>query len=261
MDIKKIKIDEIKPASYNPRKIDTKNFKKLSNSIEEFGLVDPIIINLKNKNIIGGHQRFDYLFYEKKDTELYLIELGDIGWVFSDTDLTIKDENHEKALNLALNRISGEWRYDELNNILDELSEVNLDSITGFEYNLDDIEYEFIPLEYEDDDELEELSDELDDELPDEILEEPVDLEELDKAIQTSIPKDTIYKNLNNIIYYGDETEENITKLLKEKQELKEFNIKDLKLIKTLKTPLNFYITSNEEVIKTLLEDDNTHRL
>ena len=117
LNIKKIKIDDIKPASYNPRKIDTKNFKKLSDSIEKFGLVDPIIINLKNHNIIGGHQRFDYLYYEKKDTELHLIELGDIGWVFSDTDLSIKDENHEKALNLALNRISGEWKYDELNNI------------------------------------------------------------------------------------------------------------------------------------------------
>ena len=48
LNIKKIKIDDIKPASYNPRKIQQKDFEKLSNSIKEFGLVDPIIINLKN---------------------------------------------------------------------------------------------------------------------------------------------------------------------------------------------------------------------
>lgn len=258
LNIKKIKIDDIKPASYNPRKIDTKNFKKLSDSIEKFGLVDPIIINLKNHNIIGGHQRFDYLYYEKKDTELHLIELGDIGWVFSDTDLSIEDENHEKALNLALNRISGEWKYDELNNILDELAEVNLDEITGFEYNLDDIEYEYVPLEYEDDDELEdELIDEIDEIEEDYKPQTPVE----DNIIETNIPKGSLYKNLNNIIYYGEETDENIETLLKEKQDIREYNIKDLKLVKTLKIPVNYYITNNEKVIETLLEDSQTHKL
>lgn len=258
LNIKKIKIDDIKPASYNPRKIDTKNFKKLSDSIEKFGLVDPIIINLKNHNIIGGHQRFDYLYYEKKDTELHLIELGDIGWVFSDTDLSIKDENHEKALNLALNRISGEWKYDKLNNILDELAEVNLDEITGFEYNLDDIEYEYVPLEYEDEDDLE-------DELIDEIEEIEEDYKPQtqveDNIIETNIPKGSLYKNLNNIIYYGEETDENLETLLKEKQDIREYNIKDLKLVKTLKIPINYYITNNEKVIETLLEDSQTHKL
>lgn len=261
LNIKKIKIDDIKPASYNPRKIDTKNFKKLSNSIKEFGLVDPIIINLKNHNIIGGHQRFDYLYYEKKDTELHLIELGDIGWVFSDTDLTIKDENHEKALNLALNRISGEWKFDELNNILDELAEVKLDEITGFDYDLDEIDYEYIPLEYEDDELEEELIDEVDEtHLQEPVEEDVVELFEAEKEINT-IPKNSIFKNLNNIIFYGEETEDNINRLLEEKQEIRKYNIKDLKLIKTIKTPINYYITDNEEVIRTLLEDSETYKL
>lgn len=258
LNIKKIKIDDIKPASYNPRKIQQKDFEKLSNSIKEFGLVDPIIINLKNKNIIGGHQRFDYLYYEKKDTELHLIELGDIGWVFSDTDLKIKDENHEKALNLALNRISGEWKFDDLNRILDELVEVDLSDITGFEYNLDDIEYEYVPLEYEEDDDLEdELIDEIEEIEEDYKPQTPVE----DNIIETSIPKGSLYKNLNNIIYYGEETDENLETLLKEKQDIKEYNIKDLKLVKTLKIPINYYITNNEKVIETLLEDPQTHKL
>ena len=265
LNIKKIKIDDIKPASYNPRKIDTKNFKKLSNSIEEFGLVDPIIINLKNKNIIGGHQRFNYLYYEKRDTELHLIELGDIGWVFSDTDLTIKDENHEKALNLALNRISGEWKFNELNNILDELAEVNLNEITGFEYDLDDIDYEYVPLDYEEEEEGEILEEELIEDveeldIPERITTDVTDhLEEDDNL--NNIPKNTLFRNLNNIIYYGEETEDNINRLLKEKDEVKKYNIKELKLVKTFKTPLNYYITDNEEVIKILLEDPQTYKL
>lgn len=262
LEIKKINIDEIKPASYNPRKIDEKNFKKLSNSIKEFGLVDPIIINLKNHNIIGGHQRFDYLFYEKKDTELYLIELGDIGWVFSDVDLKIKDENHEKALNLALNRISGEWKFDDLNRILDELVEVNLDELTGFEYNLDDIEYEYVPLEYEDDEDLDEeiLEDEEETYIQEPVDDNVVEIFEAEKEIN-NIPKNSVFRNLNNIIYYGEETEENINRLLEEKEEIRKYNIKDLKLIKTIKTPINYYITDNEEVIKTLLEDQQTYKL
>lgn len=224
LDIKKIKIEDIKPARYNPRSISDKDFKKLSESIEQFGLVDPIIINLKNHNIIGGHQRFDYLYYEKKDTELYLIELGDIGWVFSDTDLEIKDDNHEKALNLALNRISGEWNYDELNKLLDELAEFDLDKVTGFDYDLDEIDYEFIPLNDEytnydigDDDEILEDDDELidDEDIHDKSIE--VNIKEKNTATKTDEIVITITKNNNSEKYIT--TSQELIKLIKEKSE------------------------------------------
>lgn len=224
LDIKKIKIEDIKPARYNPRSISDKDFKKLSESIEQFGLVDPIIINLKNHNIIGGHQRFDYLYYEKKDTELYLIELGDIGWVFSDTDLEIKDDNHEKALNLALNRISGEWNYDELNKLLDELAEFDLDKVTGFDYDLDEIDYEFIPLNDEytnydigDDDEILEDDDELidDEDIHDKSIEE--NIKEKNTATKTDEIVITITKNNNSEKYIT--TSQELIKLIKEKSE------------------------------------------
>lgn len=224
LDIKKIKIEDIKPARYNPRSISDKDFKKLSESIEQFGLVDPIIINLKNHNIIGGHQRFDYLYYEKKDTELYLIELGDIGWVFSDTDLEIKDDNHEKALNLALNRISGEWNYDELNKLLDELAEFDLDKVTGFDYDLDEIDYEFIPLNDEytnydigDDDEILKDDDELIDEedIHDKSIEE--NIKEKNTATKTDEIVITITTNNNTEKYIT--TSQELIKLIKEKSE------------------------------------------
>lgn len=139
MDIEKIKITDIIPAEYNPRQISDEELTKLSNSINEFGLVDPIIINLKNNKIIGGHQRYDVLinqytlgnnFY----AELNLLRFGDIGWVFTDTDLKIESKEHEKALNLALNKISGEWDFDKLSEVLEDLKISDFDiTLTGFE--------------------------------------------------------------------------------------------------------------------------------
>ena len=155
MDLDKIKITDIVPAEYNPRKISDDDFIKLSNSIGEFGLVDPIIINLKNNKIIGGHQR--YKVVEKmndfdEDVELNLIRLGDVGWCFMDTHLKVVDEDCEKALNLALNKISGDWDFEKVNIILDELELNDFDiSLTGFnelnkneKNNVDENLYDFL---------------------------------------------------------------------------------------------------------------------
>ena len=108
-DFDKINIADISPATYNPRKISNTEYNKLSNSLNEFGVISPIIINLKNNHIIGGHQRFDVLMDEYISDgsyeELELIRLGDIGWVFPSTDLRVKDLSTEKAMNLALNKV------------------------------------------------------------------------------------------------------------------------------------------------------------
>ena len=139
MEIEKIKITDITPAEYNPRKITDEEKTKLRNSLNTFGVVDPIIINMKNMHIIGGHQRYDTLLdmYMENNSfteTLNLIRLGDIGWVFPDTDLHVEDEDHEKALNLALNKINGEWDYDKLQEVLKELelSPLNVE-LTGFD--------------------------------------------------------------------------------------------------------------------------------
>ena len=147
MKIEKIRINDIKPAEYNPRTISSDELQKLTNSINEFGLVDPIVINLKNNKIIGGHQRYEVLINQHMLNgnfygELNLIRMGDIGWIFTETDLTIPDEDHEKALNLALNKISGEWDLIKLGEILDELelNEFNI-QLTGFD-NIENTEIE-----------------------------------------------------------------------------------------------------------------------
>lgn len=143
-----INIKDINPVGYNPRKISDTDFNKLSNSISEFGVINPIILNLKNNHIIGGHQRYSVLLEEYESSgnynELYLLRLGDIGWVFPSTDLSVKDMSTEKAMNLALNKISGDWDIPKLENLLIDLDvdEFNLD-LTGFdsmdikEFNID----------------------------------------------------------------------------------------------------------------------------
>lgn len=48
MKIQKIEINKLKPAEYNPRKNlhpGDQEYEKIKRSIEEFGYVDPIIIN------------------------------------------------------------------------------------------------------------------------------------------------------------------------------------------------------------------------
>lgn len=160
MELDKIKLTQIEPADYNPRKISEEDKKKLRNSLETFGLVDPIIINLQTNRIIGGHQRYDVLLDMVMESdnlaekEYDLIKKGDIGLILDIDDLKLENEDYEKALNLALNKISGDWDYDKLSNILDELSISDLDmELTGF----DDLELTNLDLgdsfdDYDDDD-------------------------------------------------------------------------------------------------------------
>lgn len=147
MKVETITLNEIKPAAYNPRIMSIEEQEKLEKNLQEFGLVDPIIINLKNNQIIGGHQRYEILQKEQEKTgkqkEFTLIQMGDIGWVFLDEDMYINDENHEKALNLALNKISGEWDYSKLESILDDLQKIHFKmDLTGFDINLSNLSEE-----------------------------------------------------------------------------------------------------------------------
>lgn len=139
----KIKITDLKPAAYNPRVISEDNFNKLKQSLGNYGLVDPIVINLKNQNtIIGGHQRYKALL-EDGNKELYLLRLGDIGWVFDNPNMQVENEEKEKLLNITLNQdnMMGEWDNRKLETIFTdlELNDINLE-LTGFEdWEIDEI--------------------------------------------------------------------------------------------------------------------------
>lgn len=113
-----IPIAELKPAPYNPREISRHDFEALKRSIQEFGFVDPVIVN-KDNSIIGGHQRVDAARELGIDAvPVVYVEVGD---------------EQAKILNLALNRISGEWDKEKLKNLFSELSSLSLDlGLTGF---------------------------------------------------------------------------------------------------------------------------------
>jgi len=121
--LEKIKLADLKVNTRNPRRISEFQFDNLKNSIDEFGFIDPIIINSKTKMIIGGHQRYKVLT-EKNIEEGYILNLGDISWVFTDDDLEVVDDNYEKAMNISLNKISGEWDNNKLKHLNIDLSEL-----------------------------------------------------------------------------------------------------------------------------------------
>lgn len=109
----KINLTELKINPENPRRITNFQLNNLRRSISEYGFIDPIIINSKTKMIIGGHQRFKVL-RENNVSEAYIMNLGDISWVFTDDDLEVVDDNYEKGMNISLNKISGEWDNEKL---------------------------------------------------------------------------------------------------------------------------------------------------
>ena len=122
MRFEKRNVNDLIPAKYNPRKDlkpGDKEYEKIKNSITEFGYVDPIIINSDN-TIIGGHQR--------------LKVLRDLGYTEVDCVVIEIDKTKEKALNIALNKISGEWNVELLKDLIDDLKESNFDiEFTGFD--------------------------------------------------------------------------------------------------------------------------------
>ncbi|WRN93183.1 adenine-specific methyltransferase [Streptococcus phage PhiSdyV1524-fexAoptrA] len=129
MEIREIRLSELHPASYNPRKKlkkGDKEYEKIKQSLLKFGYVDPIIVN-KDLTVIGGHQRLTVLKDLDYETAKCVI-----------VDLSKEDE---KALNIALNKITGQWDNQLLADLLLDLQEAdfNLD-LTGFEPpEIDDI--------------------------------------------------------------------------------------------------------------------------
>ena len=122
MKFEKRDVNILIPAGYNPRKDlqpGDKEYEKIKNSIMEFGYVDPIIVNTDD-TIIGGHQR--------------LKVLKELGYTEVDCVVIEIDKTKEKALNIALNKISGDWNVALLKELVDDLKDSNFDlGFTGFE--------------------------------------------------------------------------------------------------------------------------------
>lgn len=123
MQIEKHAVEELKAAEYNPRK-DLKpgdpEYEKLKRSIQEFGYVEPVIWNKRMGRVVGGHQR--------------LKVMKDLGYTEVDCVVVDLEEPQEKALNIALNKISGEWDTTLLADLLRDLDNSGFDiTLTGFD--------------------------------------------------------------------------------------------------------------------------------
>lgn len=122
MRIEKHSIEELQRAGYNPRIALTEadeEYQNLKNSLETFGCVVPIVWNERTGRIVGGHQRLTVLEAAgETEIEVSVVNL---------------DEEQEKQLNIALNKIDGEWDNGMLRDLLNELDELGLAEKTGFD--------------------------------------------------------------------------------------------------------------------------------
>lgn len=114
-------LTSIHPADYNPRKElkpGDPEFQNIQRSLKEFGYVDPIIIN-KDGTIIGGHQRASVL--------------KSLGYTEADCIVVDLSKQDEKALNVALNKIGGQWDMSLLRDALQDLTLSPVDvNATGY---------------------------------------------------------------------------------------------------------------------------------
>lgn len=125
MIIEKVKLKDIKPSKYNPRIISPEQLNALKDSMEKFGNVQPLIINKKTGNLVSGHQRLKVLnttMHQDDEVECVIVDL---------------DEFQEKALNIACNKISGEFEDKSLAELLKNIQDNNADLLkfTGFKEN------------------------------------------------------------------------------------------------------------------------------
>ena len=121
----KFNIDDLNPAKYNPRKAlapGDPEFESLCKSIETFGYVDLVVVNVRDgaNVIVSGHQRINAMRY--------------LGMTEAECVVVDLDEPQEKALNVAMNKISGEWDMEKLKALLKDLDLSGLDmTLTGFD--------------------------------------------------------------------------------------------------------------------------------
>lgn len=127
-----IALSELKTADYNPRKMSAQELAKLKASLDAFGFVEPIVARAEDGLVIGGHQRlaaFRELLAERGVSDPGAAKVP----VIAVEDL---DDGKAKQLNLALNRIHGEWDYEKLAVIFEEFGDewvADVHGLTGFD--------------------------------------------------------------------------------------------------------------------------------
>lgn len=119
MEFEVKRIADMNRAAYNPRvdlQPEDEEYQAIERSLKRHGLVQPIVWNRRTNTVVSGHQRLTVLEAQgETEVTVSVVDLDDI---------------QEKELNVALNKITGEWDDDKLSVILNELGEEAAD--TGF---------------------------------------------------------------------------------------------------------------------------------
>jgi DNA modification methylase len=121
LQVERVPLDSLTPWPSNPRTISPAQFAALSRSVAEFGMVDPILVRKADRVVIGGHQRLDVA---------KALGLSAVPVIFLDLS-----EHQASLLNIALNKIAGEWDWEQLGQLLTQLRdlpEVDV-SLSGFD--------------------------------------------------------------------------------------------------------------------------------
>jgi ParB-like chromosome segregation protein Spo0J len=105
--------DKLNPAPYNPRRIKPAMLRSLKQSIVANGFLDPLIVQKKGMVIIGGHQRLRAMREICAEADRPMPEIPCI----------VIDVDNRKArkLNIALNRVGGEFDTTLLGTLLKDL--------------------------------------------------------------------------------------------------------------------------------------------
>lgn len=119
LTVKDYKVSELKAFmdEGNPRVMKPQQRQALNAALQEFGMVEWVILNVRNNTVVGGHQRI--VSAEQLGlTELPVVEID-------------VDPAEANSLNLALNKIKGEWDYAKLADMMPSIS-ADLLVATGF---------------------------------------------------------------------------------------------------------------------------------
>ena len=140
--VEQVPIDSLVPWPGNPRTMAEAERAKLGRSIARFGLVEPLVARRRDRVMIGGHQRW--------------LVAKEMGLTTVPVVLVEVSEAEARALNLALNKISGEWDLARLGELLEELRDLpDFDhTLSGFddreiEEILTALERDKLPVPYE----------------------------------------------------------------------------------------------------------------
>lgn len=161
MQIEKMNIDDLQEADYNPRVAlapGMPEYEKLKKSLQNFGFVETPVFNKQTGRLVGGHQRVRVA--------------KDLGYTEIQVSIVDLTEEKEKALNVALNKISGSWDDEKLAELLSSLEDDMID-LTGFDTD------ELLALMPESEDNVDEDDLDLDAEVPEDPFTEPGDIWQL----------------------------------------------------------------------------------